>query len=109
MLEEKWRILVSVGFFVGFILVLGWMYRFPTSDYIPSFSLVKGIPNGHAYSYTGPPQLSIQVCRNDPRCVGISPQELFYSTTIMPRGSTVYTHDRNQISYVKDSYPTIFM
>jgi hypothetical protein len=50
-------------------------------------------------------------CKGDPQCVGFSATHLFYSDTVMARGTPVYTvrDERGDVSYVKDLYPTVFL
>lgn len=107
------RFWIGVGLLVFFLLVLK-MSRsgFPTSEYIPGFAKVKGVPKLKAQAYFALSEEAIQRCKTNPFCVGVSSQRLFLSETILKEGETVYTEKGQpgeSPAYIKDLYPAVFL
>ncbi len=85
---------------------------FPTSEYIPGFARVKGVPNTEGKPYMAAASEAIRRCQENPFCVGVSNQRLFIVKKTMKKGETVYTEKGQpgeSHAYVKDDYPTIFL
>lgn len=117
--ETKW---FSAAIFALFFTVLTkWILQqmsgrsFPSSEYIPGFARTKGVPDTKlSKPYFSASQEAIKRCAENPFCVGVSSQRLFFteeSRAALKRGETVFTvHGQpgESHTYVKDLYPTIF-
>lgn len=85
---------------------------FPTSEYIPGFAKVKGVPNKGGKSYFSDTEEAIRRCKENPFCVGVSNQRMFLVEKELKKGETVFTEKGQpgeSHAYIKDAYPAVFL